>query len=96
MERSVEKVTHMDAKLRTFVAVAGDYLPLKQLAMYSGLSVRTLRVHLADRTRPLPYYKVGGKILVRRADFDAWAAQFRVSLPTGIDDLVNDVVQGLV
>jgi excisionase family DNA binding protein len=85
-------------ELRTIGAAAlgGDYLPLKQLATYTGLSVRTLRVHLVDRTQPLPYYKIGGKILVRRADFDAWAAQFRVSPPTGIDHLVNDVVQGLV
>jgi excisionase family DNA binding protein len=77
-------------------APASDYLPLKQLATYTGLSVRTLRVHLVHRTQPLPYYKIGGKILVRRADFDAWAAQFRVSPPTGIADLVNDVVRGLV
>ena len=56
------------------------YLPLKALAPYSGLSVRTLREYLADRTRPLPHYRVGGKILVRQSDYDAWVAQFKVSI----------------
>ena len=52
------------------------YLPLKALALYSGLSVRTLRAHLADAVRPLPHFRVGGKILVRRSEFDEWVVQF--------------------
>ena len=51
----------------------GDpYLPLKALAAYSGLSIRTLRGHLRRRQSPLPHYRPGGKILVRRSEFDAW------------------------
>jgi excisionase family DNA binding protein len=73
------------------------YLPLTRLAHYSGLSVRTLRGYLADRVRPLPHYKVGGKILVSRADFDEWVRQFRVqATPLAVDALVNDVLDGLV
>jgi len=48
------------------------YLPLRALASYSGLSVRRLRQLLDDRARPLPRYRVGGKILVRRSEFDQW------------------------
>jgi hypothetical protein len=65
---------------RSSVAVVqiGDaYLPLKKLSAYAGLSVRRLRDYLTDPARPLPFYRFGGKILVRRSDFDAWAAQFR-------------------
>ncbi len=48
------------------------YLSLKALAGYSGLSVRTLRGHLQAQRSPLPHYRVGAKILVRRLEFDAW------------------------
>jgi hypothetical protein len=72
------------------------YLPLKLLSTYAGLSVRTLRGYLSNRSRPLPHFRVGGKILVRRSDFDAWVDQFRVSAnATSIDSLVDDVVGAL-
>jgi Helix-turn-helix domain len=79
------------------VGVEPGYLPLKALAAYSGLCVRTLRSHLADRTRPLPHFRIGGKILVRRSDFDAWMGQFRAtpSSTVGLDTFVADVVAGL-
>lgn len=72
------------------------YLPLKALATYSGLGVRTLRGYLVHRAHPLPHYRIGGKVLVRRSDFDAWAAQFRVvhtSAP--LEGVVRDVLAGL-
>ena len=53
------------------------YLSLRGLASYSGLSVRTLRGHLQDPERPLPYYKVGGRLLVRASEFDNWMAAHR-------------------
>lgn len=72
------------------------YLPLRALAQYSGLSVRTLREYLTDTIRPLVHFRVGGKILVRRSDFDAWVAQFRVSpAAVSVDTIVDDVVAGL-
>lgn len=72
------------------------YLPLRALAPYAGLSVRTLRAYLYHRTRPLPHYRIGGKIVVRQSDFDTWAAQFRVErATTSVDALVDDIVQGL-
>lgn len=72
------------------------YLPLTALAVYSGLSVRTLRNCLTDRSHPLACYRVGGKILVRRSDFDRWVAPFRVSpAAVSVDALVDDVVAAL-
>lgn len=73
---------------RALVRLDDAYLPLTALAEYAGLSVRTLRGYLASRTRPLSYYRVGGKILVRRSDFDAWAAQFRVTVPAVVMDTI--------
>jgi excisionase family DNA binding protein len=53
------------------------YLSLRALSGYCGLSVRTLRDHLSDSAHPLPCYRVGGKVLVRRSEFDAWVSAFR-------------------
>ena len=72
---------------------ADAYLSLKALATYSGLSVRTLRTHLAHRVHPLPHYRVGGRVLVKKSEFDAWASQFRVTARAGaLDALVDEVV----
>ncbi len=53
------------------------YLSLKALACYSALSRRTLQKHLSDPYDPIPSYRVGGKVLVRRSEFDAWMARRR-------------------
>ncbi len=71
------------------------FLPLKALADYSGLSVRKLREYLTDPAHPLPCYRVGGKIVVRRSEFDAWVAVYRRVGLVDVDGLVSDVLQGL-
>lgn len=72
------------------------YLPLKRLAEYSGLSVRTLRTYIAGGATPLPHYRIGGRIVVRQSEFDAWASQFRVaSRPMEMDAFVADVIASL-
>jgi excisionase family DNA binding protein len=53
------------------------YLTLVALSAYSGLSVRTLRRHLAATVHSLPRYRVGGRVLVRQSEFDAWMAEQR-------------------
>jgi hypothetical protein len=52
------------------------YLSLKALADYSGLSVRTLRKLLirVPPTQALPCYRLDGKVLVRRSEFDRYMA----------------------
>lgn len=71
------------------------FLPLKALAAYSGLSVRILRAYLSDPERPLPCYRVGGKILVRRSEFDSWIARYRQVGRQDVDRLVADALKGL-
>ncbi len=67
------------------VSVSLDpYLTLRGLAGYSGLSTRKLRDLLVDPHHPIPCFRVGGKILVRRSDFDRWMGAFRRN---GIPDL---------
>jgi hypothetical protein len=59
------------------------------------LSVRRLRAYLVDHVRPLPHYRVGGKILVRRSEYDAWALRFRVATPPRVDAMVNELLKEL-
>ena len=65
---------------RVVLATEDPYLSLKALAGYSGISVRTLRGYLdLSPDEALPCYRLpgGGKILVRRSEFDTWLARFR-------------------
>lgn len=60
-------------------APADPYLSLAALADYSGLSRRTLRGFI-ERNPPaqaLPCYRLAGKIIVRRSDFDRYMEQYR-------------------
>ena len=55
------------------------FLSLKGLAGYSSLSVRTLRhfIYELPPEQALPCYRLPGKLLVRRSEFDAWLEQYR-------------------
>lgn len=75
--------------------VADAYLPLKALSAYAGLGVRTLRGYLAHPSRPLPHYRVGGKVLVRRSEFDTWIGAFRATEQGHVDAIVADVLGSL-
>ena len=64
------------------------YLSVRGLSGYSGCSIRWLRDRLVDPRHPLPHFKFpGGKILIRKSQFDSWLAKYRrvakASRPTG-------------
>ena len=81
---------------RVIVSTTLDpFLSLRALAAYSGLGVRTLRAYLSDPTHPLPCYRVGGKILVRRSEFDGWMARHRQVGRSDVDRLVADALKDL-
>jgi len=67
-------------------APADPFLSLRALADYSGLSVRTLRKFL-ERNPPsqaLPCYRLEGKVVVRRSDFDTFMQQYRTQGPSAL------------
>lgn len=81
----LEVTTHLD-----------PYLSLRALAKYSSCSVSWLRYRLHDPHHPLPCYRLpGGKVLVRRSEFDAWLARYRRLGSPQIDQLVDSVLQDL-
>lgn len=69
------------------------FFDLKTLATYSSCSVRWLRGRLTAQSHPLPCYRIGGKILVRREDFDTWMTQFKTTPQSNdLDAIVDDVL----
>ena len=84
------------ARVQAVAIVDDHYMSLKALARYSGLSIRTLRAHIADPAHPLPYYRPSGrsagKVLVRRSEFDRWMASHRVEGDAALDAIVRDVL----
>jgi excisionase family DNA binding protein len=51
------------------------YVRLAELARYSSLSITTLKRQIAAADHPLPAYRFGRIILVRKKDFDTWLAE---------------------
>ena len=67
----------LDVAQVVLASALDPFLSLRALASYSCVSVRKLRECLADSVHPLPHYRLGGKIIVRRSEFDAWMAAYR-------------------
>ena len=81
---------------RVIVSIPLDpFLSLRALASYCGLSVRKLREYLDDPAHPLPSYRLGGKILVRRSEFDAWMSAYRGSRTVDVDRIVSATLSDL-
>jgi hypothetical protein len=71
------------------------YLSLRALASYSGCSVRWLRDSLVDPHHPLPHYRLYGKVLVRRSDWDHWLAHYRQVGRPDVARVVTEVLGSL-
>jgi Helix-turn-helix domain len=71
------------------------YLSLRALSAYAGLSTRTLRGYLTDGLHPLPCYRVGGRVLVRRSEFDGWVRRYRSAGRVDIDQAVDEILREL-
>jgi excisionase family DNA binding protein len=70
-----------------------EYLDLRRLSTYSSMAIPTLRDYLKEGG--LPYYRLRGKILVRKSNFDTWIEQFKVDERNDLEDLVNEAIEGL-
>ncbi len=95
MRERVAQVRGVLAERVVLSTTLDPFLSLRALATYSGLSVRKLRDLLDDRTRPLPCYQVGGKLLVRRSEFDTWMVAYRRRGRPDVDRIVSDVLKDL-
>lgn len=82
---------------RVVERVEEEYFTLRALVRYSGLSLRTLRNYLHHADHPLPHFRLPGKILVKRSDFDAWIRRFQAEARRGpsLEAIVNEVMAGI-
>lgn len=72
------------------------FLDIKSLAARTCICQRNWRASIKDKTHPLPYYRVGGKILVYWPEVVEWMQQFRKLQPvekSRVDALVDELIQ---
>ncbi len=81
---------------RGHVRMMAEWLGLRHLAEYSDTSERTLRGWIHLGVDPLPAFRIGGKILVGRRDFDSWLRRHRIISTESIDvnAIVKEIVEG--
>jgi excisionase family DNA binding protein len=75
------------------ISLKDQYYDLKGLAAYSALKVPTLRDYI--KSGDLPCFKVKGKILIKRSEFDTWLENYRVNKKKDINDIVDGVLESL-
>jgi hypothetical protein len=95
MKAPVGQVRGVLADRVVISSLLDPFLALRALASYSGISIRKLRDYLDDPAHPLPCYRVGGKIVVRRSEFDTWIARYRQIGRADVDQIVADVLRTL-
>lgn len=69
------------------------YMSLASTSVYSGMSMRMLHRHIHSSIKPLPAFKIGGKWLIKRSEFDRWAEQYRHEQPqVDLDGIIRTVL----
>ena len=76
--------------MKSFQEVEPEYLDLKALSRYSCLGVATLR-NILSRPGGPSFYRLRGKVLVKKAEWDSWLSQFKTA-SVDLDDLVDKVL----
>lgn len=74
-------------------AIKSEYLTVTQLSEYSGISQRTLWGLLKNPINPVPYYRIGPRIVrVKKTEFDKWMQIHKASNPNEIDRIVDEIL----
>jgi hypothetical protein len=68
-----------------------EFFDLKTFALFSGIPVATARDYI--KKEALPCFKVRGKVLIKRTEFEAWLENYR--LKSNVDEIVSDVLNSL-
>lgn len=70
------------------------YFDLQSASAYSSLGISTIRAYI--RSAGLPSFRVKGKILIKRSEFDAWIESFRIKKEDDLAQIVDETVQQLL
>ncbi len=77
----------------TTIALKDEYFDLKGLSVYSKLGVSTLRVYIGQNK--LPHFRLKGKVLIKRSEFDGWMEELRRKEKANINQIANEAMKGL-
>lgn len=75
------------------ITLKDRYFDLRRLSVYSSLGVGTIRDYIREGT--LPYFKIKGKILIRKSEFDEWMEEHRGESHQDINGMVNEIMNNL-
>ena len=79
--------------VETGIILKDQYLDLRRLSVYSSLGIGTLRDYIREGT--LPYFKVRGKILIRKCEFDVWMEEHRGEAYQDLGSMVDEIMNNL-
>jgi len=79
-----------DDTTTTPIALSDQYFDLPGLKAYSCIPVPTLRDYI--KRDGMPCFKLRGKILVKRSEFDKWMDEHRVDAANEIKEKVDEVL----
>lgn len=82
-----------DIIVEPVVVINDQFFDLRGLSIYSSLGVSTLRTYI--RKGWIPSFKVRGKILIRKSEFDTWLEKYRVNKRKDLASTVNEVLSQL-
>ena len=96
MKAETASQSHRMTRVRRSETEAG-WLGLRQVTEYADVSERTVRAWIHSPVNALPAVRVGGKILVRRLELDAWLEKHRVRPLEAIDlnAIVRDALEAV-
>ena len=77
----------------TAIALKDRYFDLRGLSAYSSLAVSTLRDYIS--AGKLPCFKLKGKILIRKSEFDTWLEGHRFNKRQDLKNIVDEVMTSL-
>ena len=92
-EDILQQVVFLSKDRKLAVIVKDRYFDLPGLSSYSGLGMSTLRKYM--KVRGLPYYKLDGKLLIKKSAFDAWMQRFRATQEIDINKLADEAVRAV-
>ena len=78
---------------REHIRDQSEWLDLRALRRYACVSERTLRAWVHRPVDALPAVRVGTKLLVRRATFDAWLEAHEIKA-IDVETILNEMIAG--
>ena len=77
----------------TAIILKDQYFDLRGLSAYSTLGVSTLREYI--KGGKLPAYKVKGKVLIRKNEFERWIEGHRMNQKKDIESIADDIIKSM-